>query len=913
MDSGIVGRDAELLTAAHALDAAGTVLLEGPAGIGKTALWRALLARAEARGWRVLSCAPTESETTLLYAALADLLRPLADLIGTLPPPQRAAAEAVLLWRDADEPVDERTVGAATRSLLELVAAADRPHVVAIDDVQWLDRPSGRALRFALRRVPGLPVLAAARTDGTDPVPLDLDRRVGELTRIDLEPLGVGAFHHLIRARFGRPLSRPLLSRIVRETGGNPLRVIEVTRAVLRLPRLPRPNEELPVTASSRQLVGEALARLPQASREGIRLASLLSVPRLAHLSAAGVTARSLEPAEVEGLVTIGPETVEFAHPVYAAAVRADIPAGVRRRLHRRLAETVDDPDERARHLAWSTLVPDVSVATELARAAARQHARGGPELAADLYERAAELTPPSERRLRDRHRLAAARCRLDSGDYPAVVAATDAVIADADADQRAEALLLRAIVAWNNLDAGVGKAVTLAQQALTAAGPGTVLAGRVHVHLSSFEDDPDAARRHAEAAVALLSTSERPSDRALLSSALLLQFFHEVRAGLPPRTELLERGLALEAGRPSFLAGTVPAIWWKGIDEHDRARARLTELLRWATARGDEPWQLELLTHLAENELLAGAWAAAERYIRAARQLGELQENGLAAEDWLAGMLAAYRGSLVEARRAADTGLRRAQSLDDAWCRRINLHLAGFVALSAGRAREAVAAYTALAAECDRLGLVEPLPLRFEPDWIEACLASGDLDTAAAGLDRLAERHRRLPRPWTRLGLARCRLLFAGATGADTTAALAELGAATEAVPADALPLDRARCHLVAGIAHRRARRKRQAREELEAALRGFTALGAAAFAERARSELARVGERATAPWHLTATERRVAELAARGRTNRAIADELFLSPKTVEANLARVYRKLGITSRAQLGTALAAHGGQG
>jgi DNA-binding CsgD family transcriptional regulator len=324
------------------------------------------------------------------------------------------------------------------------------------------------------------------------------------------------------------------------------------------------------------------------------------------------------------------------------------------------------------------------------------------------------------------------------------------------------------------------------------------------------------------------------------------------------------------------------------------------------AEARGDEPLQHELLSHLGEAELLAGRWAEAERHITAARDLGEQLGTGLVGETWLAGLLDAHRGRLSGAAQVAEAGLRLAADLDDDWCRRIHQQLAGFVALSAGRMAEAAAAYAELAASVDRTGLVEPLALRFEPDWIEACVGAGDLAQATVVRDRLTARHRRLPRPWTTLGTARSRALLDSASGVDTDAALAALVAARDAVPADVLPLDRARCLLVAGMVHRRARRKTAARQALAAAVAEFTALGAAAFAERARAELARVGGRAAEPRQLTPTEDRVARLAARGRTNRAIADELFVSPKTVEANLARVYRKLGITSRAELGAVM-------
>ncbi len=914
MEGPIVGRDAVLDRAWQALAMPGTVLVDGPAGIGKTALWRALVGRATKNGWLVLPCAPAEAEASLSLAALADLLRPLATAVPDLPGPQRAAVEVVLT---ADSgPVEELALGAATRALLDTAAggpsgsdsgSAARRVLVAVDDPQWLDPPSERALRYALRRVARIAVLVASRTSETGgpatPLQLDQGPTGGRLTRMTLAPLGVGALHHVLRDRVGATLSRPLLARIARDAGGNPLLAIELARAVLRLPRLPLPGEDLPVATSMQELLVDALGTLPRRGRDAVRMAALLTVPALRELAAAGVSPADFDAAEEAGLLAVTPAAVEFAHPVYAAAVRAAIPPGVRRRLHGTLAGVVTDRDERARHLARCTVGPDHAIARELADAAGRQRARGAPELAAELLDRAAELTPDGADR--DRRRLEAVRCRFDSGDYATAGAAADTAAVELTGDARAEALLLRSVVAFGA--DGLGDAVATAERALLAATPGTPLAGRIHAHLSLFQSTPEPAIRHAEAACELLSgSSHADDDRAVLSAALLLLMHNEVRAGRPARTELLERALELEGAVPSWLAGTVPAIWWKSTDQHGLARTRLLRMLDTAVARGDEPSQHELLTHLGEAELLAGRWPVAAEHITAARELGEQLGTGLVGESWLAGLLDAHRGRLAEAGAAAAQGLRRAAEQDDDWMRRINQQLAGFVALSAGRWADAAAAYGALATIVDSMGLVEPMSLRYEPDWIEACLGAGDLDTAHAALDRLAERHRRLPRPWTTLGQARSRVLMAGADGASATDALVELTAARDGVPPDVVPLDRARCLLVAGMAHRRARRKREARVALDGALAEFTALGAGTFADRTRQELARIGGRPPAPRGLTATEERVALLAARGRTNRLIADELFVSPKTVEANLARVYAKLGISSRAELGAAM-------
>ncbi|MGW2684930.1 AAA family ATPase [Streptomyces sp. NPDC001414] len=901
----VFGRDAVLEQAWGSLVGGDPVLLTGPAGIGKSAIWRALGDKAHQAGWLVLACAPAESESSLAFAALADLLRPLESEVTGLPAPQRAAVEAALLTSTVNAAVDERALAAATRSLLAAAGAGDRRVLVAVDDAPWLDPASERALMYALRRVPEAAILVSARQEAAVDAPLGVDRLAGRMRRIDVEPLGVGALHHVLRDRLGVTFARPLLARMVRDSGGNPLLVTELARAVLRLPRLPSPGEDLPFSATMSKVLAESVALLPAASRDAVRLAALLSVASLRDLRAAGVDLADLDPAEDARLLTVDESAVHFSHPLYAAAVRADIPAGLRRRLHRRLADTVADPDERARQLASCVLEPETGAAAELEAAAERQRRRGAPQIAAGLYEQSARLTPALFPADQGRRRLAAARCLYDSGDYRPAATAAEQVAAVCDGELKAEALLLRAEVAWS-ADEPLSVAAETAERALAAAPhPASPAAGRIHAHLSLFHDSPESARRHAVAACELLAGT-RPEDAELLAGSLLQLFFNEVRGGRSPRLELLDRALALEGERPSWLGGTVPAIWWRSVDEHDKARTRLSSMLEQAVARGDEPAQHELLSHLGETELVSGHYEAAARTIAAARDLGEQLGTGLVGETWLAGLLDAHRGDLERARRVAEEGLRRAEAVDDPWARRIHLALSAFTALSDGRTGDAAATYRALAAEADATGLAEPLSQRFEPDWIEACAAVGDVASARVVLDRLVVRHERLPRPWTTLALARSRALLAAAQGEDATEAVGSLEAARSEVAAHVLPLDRARCLLVAGVVHRRARRRRAARTALEGAAAEFAAIGALAFERRARAELARTGGRKPSAPELTATEERVARLAAEGRTNRAIADALFISPKTVEANLARVYHKLGISSRAELGAAM-------
>jgi DNA-binding CsgD family transcriptional regulator len=897
----VVGRDAERAAATRAL-ATGSVMLDGPAGIGKTVLWRSLVDDRIAAGSTVLIAASTETEQALPYAALADLLQPLAASVDALPPLQAQAARAVLLTGPTGDPVDERTIAVMTLSLL---TGAGRSPLVAIDDCQWLDPPTERALRYALRRLPGGPrVLLTMRGAGDDPLPLGLETTAG-IQRITVPPVGVGAMHHIVRDRLGANLNRPLLTRVTAESGGNPMLAIELVRAVLRLPSLPRADQDLPVAGSVRDLVIQTLRSLPERTLTALRMTALLGSPTLPDLVSAGVDPAELDPAEEVGLVQVGTQ-VRFGHPLHATAIRADTPAGLRRRLQLRLAATAADPDERARLLARAITQPDEAIAEQLEQSGRRLSARGAPGPAADLFDRSADLTPADCAGERARRMLAGVRARYDSGDHAATAAAADRAAGALTGDDRAEALLISAVVGF--VTEGHPLAVRFAESALRHADPAGTVAGRIHAHLAVFDDHPARAVDHGNRALELIPPDDRPGHRDLRASAMLSVFYNEVRAGRPARRGLLADALALEAGHPSWLAGSIPGLWWTAVDEHERAWTRMRRQLAHASASGDEPLQLEVLLHLVQSLMLAGRWDEADDHLAEARSLGEQLGAGLDEQDYLQAQLGIYRGDVARWAPVVAAGLNRSRDRRDSWGLRVYGVLDAQLALHSGDSVRAADSYRALAQTLDGVGLVEPLALRWEPDWIEACVGAGDLDQAERVLESLEARHQRLPRPWTALGLARSRVLVGAAEGADTRAALDDLAAARATVPEQVVPLDRARCLLVAGLVHRRSKRRGLARECLTAAVAELERLGAKAFAARARAELGRVGVRAD-DGELTATERRVAVLAAQGRTNRVIAERLFISPKTVEANLARAYRKLGIATRAELGARLGGH----
>ncbi len=334
MADSIVGRDAELGRLGRFLDAfrdgpAGCVFL-GEAGIGKSALWREGVARARASSCRVLTCAPAETEARLSYASLGDLLAEVGqDVFATLPAPQRRALDVALLRTDPGGAVaDRRAVGTAAVSLLGELSRLG-PLVVAVDDVQWLDRPSAGVLEFAARRLENRSVgfLLAARTPTGSSALLGLDRSLApeRLERITVGPLSVGALHQVIKARLGQSFSRATLVRIHRATGGNPFFALELAAALLS-GGVPAAAEPLPVPDDLRELASGRLRKLPAATRQALVLAAAMPDPtvealrRAARVSPEQMLER-LASAEVAGVIAVEGERVRFTHPLYGSAI----------------------------------------------------------------------------------------------------------------------------------------------------------------------------------------------------------------------------------------------------------------------------------------------------------------------------------------------------------------------------------------------------------------------------------------------------------------------------------------------------------------------------------------------------------------------------------------------------------------
>ena len=915
----IVGRDAELEALTRFLDALrgsrGGLVLEGEAGIGKTVLWLEAVRMAETRGYRVLVARPAESEAQLPYAALADLVGGVFDETRALiPVPQERRLAVALLRAEPDEAVDERTIGTALVSIFAALEGED-PVLVAVDDVQWLDAASERALAFALRRSrSGLGVLLTRRAGSRERLPLGLDAAFPEerIERLVPGPLKLAALHHLIARRLGAAPGRPALTRISAASGGNPFFALELARALAREGGDRAHSDPLPVPQSLQELVAVRVSGLSALAQEVVLVCAALSRPTAAAVEralapSADVAAALGEAEEAEVLVS-GRGRIRFTHPLLASVVYASVPEERRRRLHGRLADVVLDLEERAGHRARSALDPDEPTAAELELAANRAARRGAPNTAAELFEAARRLTPTDRPDQLARRMLGESAALNALGQF----ADADELARRALASARTKAVRVSAFahlagLAWYGGDAGT--AGHHVEGALAEAAGDQDLLGPIYAKgvRFSFAADFPRAFEYAGAASDLLSEIQEP---ALLAHVLVDRVVAGAFCGLGAQHELLDRALELEAtALPDLPDGPQPMvlIWFHCIDDFAAASARYAMEEQWYRERGLEFSQADRRSHVALAELRAGEWDEAERHVdEACAAVEQLELGGPRAMIFeKRALIDAHRGRSERARATLVPMIEQYERAGQAWWAALSLSTLAVADFAAGDHAAADDALVRMGAHAQSVGAKDILFDRSEPFHVEVLLTLGDLGRARGALARLEERDRTLPRPWTRAALPRTRALLLAAEGqvAEALAALDELDLAS----ARRLPFELGWTLLVRGRLLRRAKQKRAAAETLREALDIFERLGASSWADWTRSELARVGLRHRSPDELTAGERAVAELAARGLTNRQVADALFMSPKTVEANLSRIYRKLGIRSRAELGVRIA------
>ena len=927
MPEEIVGRGDELAAATRlierATDGLAALVLAGEAGIGKTTIWDAGVAAASDAGFCVLRTRPARSETVLTLGGLTDLLGPIADrVLGRLPAPQRHALEVALL-RVAPSGIlpDQRALSVAvTAAMRELTA--ETPVLVAIDDLQWLDESSAALVAYALRRLADRPigVLATARagelaSEDARPANELLAAVAAErVDRVDLEPLPLGALHGMFQRRLGRSFPRLALVRIETASGGNPLYALEIGRALLDSEIPSDPHVPLPIPDTLGSLMTGRLAVLPTATRETLQLVAAAAEPTLEVLEAARPgSAEALGPAFEAGVVVRDGDTIRFAHPLLAqAALNLARPPELRR-LHADLAAATPSPDARARHLGQAIDGPDASVAAALADAAGAARDRGATLDAVALYLDAARATPTDEPLVRlERSRLAAECLFIDLSETVEADTIIEAAVSLAPpGPKRAEALSLHALLRYYN--GRVHDAVEVGETALAEAGQDPLVRATVLGRLAFLVMQLDVERgvQLASEAVDLIDANPGAVDPDLLANALLLRANGELGLVRPTRPEAIERGLRLmtPGGRSWEHEGADGSAFGlaRHTDDLDRAIAMTRELIRAKSgAGGDDPFNLVQLSGLL---VFRGDWTEARQVAEAAMD-GYARERSEVHSAWgLRGvaLVAAHEGRLDDARTASHEGLRIATERGDVVVAAFHRHILGFAALSDADWAEADRHLTEAATLADGISIRHPGRLKIAGDQVEAALALGATDRAAAIVARLEEAVRVAPTPWVCAVGARSLGLLAAARGATDLAA-AELERAMIEHDRLGMPFERARTLLAKGRLHRRRKEKRLADEVLHEALAIFGGLGASIWAATARNELARVGRRPRAPGSLTETERQVALLAAQGLTSRQIAEQAFLAPKTVGNVLGRVYSKLGIHSRAELGSWMAA-----
>jgi DNA-binding CsgD family transcriptional regulator len=903
--TGLLGRDEERGRIGRILDDArrglsGVLVLRGEPGVGKTALLDD--AQAAAPDLQVIRIDCVETEMKLSFGALHQFIRPCLDGLDAIPSPQRTALRLVLGMAEGRAP-DPFLVGLASLGLLAQ-RASRRPLLCLVDDAHCLDRESADALAFVARRLyaDSIAIIFAIR----EPTPtfsvLDglPELRLAGLTKADAD--------ELLALITGPAVPRLTAGRIVAETGGNPLALIEIGQQLAAgtlAGDSPLP-EPIPLGRQLEQRYLQEVKALPAQTRSLLLAAAAdpAGDPNLLWQVGIdlGFTVEASAAAEARQLITIR-DTVRFRHPLIRSAVYYGASFAQRQRVHARLAQATSlaDPDQRAWHLAQSATGPDESVAEELERAAERASRRGGWTAAAALFHRSATLS--AHRATRARRMLSAAEASCSAGTPRQAQAELDDAASYRD-DQR---------------HAG--------------------LAGRVQGHIHHAQRQP------AKATAALLAAAARlgPVDIRLARDVLVEAVVEaQINGRLAPegtsRTDVarLARTLPLPPGLTPT-AGDLLLDADTGLQLHGLEAA--TPLLRRAIdavrrQAGDPPEMFQWLaaacaaaTILADEPLLH---ELSHRMETSARQQGAIFPLALALSH--AGVAGLFAGDLAQAQRCFTERITQAEALGQHWS-------IGSLLLSAwrGQDQQTYALLDTVADEASRQGqgyqlvfadyarcvlelghcgyeaayagftscIDDTSQVKFAlPDLIEAAQRSGHREDARHLVPALARLADASPGPVTLGFLARARALIAaddqGAEG-HYQEAISQHGRARG-------PAHLARSHLVYGEWLRRVKRPREARTSLKAAHQIFAEIGAQGFAERARLELSAAGgtvpiQAARGPGHdLTPQEAQVTRLAAGGATNAEIAAQLYLSPNTVDYHLRKVFRKLGITSRRQL-----------
>ena len=884
-----------------------TLALWGEAGIGKTTIWAAGVAAGDLRGHTVFQCRPAIAEVRLTYAGLTDLLAHVDEaVLDDLPGLQRRALDAALLRSaEGDPPPDPRAVAAGLLSVFDRLTALG-PLLVAIDDLQWLDEPTRRVLAFATRRAHGpLAVLTAERADHTPEVdsalsPADATR----LRTVQVGPMNVGALHRVLHREAGRSFSRPTAIRIAERSGGNPFFALQIARA---LPEGATSVDVLPT--GLRALVAGQVDALAAPVREALVLASAAADPRVELIEQAlgnDDVVGLLAAAEDSGLIEISVGRVRFTHPLWASAVYDSASPARQRAVHRRLGEVVEDVEERARHLALAATGP----AQETLRAidAATDHARrrGSSSAAAELAELAIRLGAADPALL-----VRAAHDHFDAGDATRAKQVLDDVLAELGPGVlRADALGLLGTLVYQGEDYARG--IELLERALVDAGDDAVMRASIALELGMAVSNAGRFADVLSYAAIAKAEAEQSGDDGLLAETLAAWAMGRYLLGQGLDEQCLERGLVLEDPARRSHAVMWPslnaAVVYEWTHRLDRSRAGLVSVYGRCVERGAESDLWFVLAHLVMTALWCGDIEAAEQHVAEMTERAHMSNSDTlpALATAMSLVAAAWEGRADEVRPRASEVLDALARSQFAGASLYLVAALGRFELSVGDPARALEYLGPVAATLAINSMAE-LAMVYA-DTAEALIALGRLDEAEPMVALLAANGRQPGGAWSAALALHARGLLFAARG-EVNKALDAYHSALAAYAEFAEPrFERARTLLVEGQLQRRRNERRLARASFEDAARLFDEVAAMQWAAGARAELDRLGNRSGAGDQLTAREAQIASLAASGLTNREVAATLYISAKTVEATLARAYRKLGIRTRAELGRYMAA-----
>lgn len=893
----LLGRDAELAALDAFLaaeDGPLALLVCGEPGIGKTALWT--YAVHAASGYRVLAAQPADDERRLPYAGLADLLNAIdADLLAALPAPQRAALLGAL--GRADEAPSPRLVAAGLLAALRDLAAEEWV-LVAIDGLPALDPQSASALRYAARRLDprSFRLLATARTGWAGEVPPLLTDALPSdaVTLLRPRQLSDTETAQLLTERAGARPRRLLLERVHAAANGNPWLALELAADPSAVPARVR----------------RTLPKVPSELREILLLTALAAGDLESVLSAAPDPAAArvaLDEAEALGLITINQPSVRFVPPVAGLAIIATAPTRDRRTAHERLATL--DTGVPVRHRALAAAGPDSDIAKALDEAAGGAAAALDFPVAAELAELAVSLTPGRDAETARGRRTIAAEHWFEAGDATRSRELLDEVVRDAGAWPGRAAALGKLATYQRYAGEPVDVWYATLRTALAAAPPDDVelqmdlLAqlGMAACNGGNAEDAPGYVDRMAEIA----RSHPEIVDAQLAAGIVYLQFL----SGGGIRRDLLERALVPDPAcarlpvevRPTYTI----AVALLHADELTAARDILDRDYAAAVQLRDDTGLPILAWQLVRLETWSGNWDRATQLAEQGRDAAERADSaaGRAFMAVATADLLACRGAVESARDEVARAVELAEQTGLVLIASLAAYALAGLELALGDAAAAEAASAQLPELALPTGLREPGMARGQPDRIEALVRLGRVDAAQALLQPFLANARSADRQWALVAGGRCEALVLSACG-ELAAAERVLDETLDRAAALGQPLEQGRTLLISGEVRRRARRKQLARDQLVAAKAVFDRLGATLWSQRCEIELGRAtaGGAQPADSPLTATEVRVARLAAEGYTTREIANAVFAGARTVESHLQSIYRKLGVRSRVEL-----------